>query len=389
MSDEKKDYYKILGVSKRFTDEELKKAYRRLAIKYHPDKNPNDKESENKFKEITEAYEVLSNPEKRKLYDRLGDDPFGFGYNSNNYEDDSVFKGFDDLFDRFFSGDNANKEKSSSYKEKKVDEDMPKRGRDIRYELNLTLEEAVNGKQIDMEIPREDLCSLCAGTGAKRGTQKKKCPECNGTGQISKSEGFFDIKYICPKCKGSGMEIEELCPKCNGKGSFERNKRLALNIPPGVDSGSKLKYSGQGANGVNGGPNGDLFIIIDVKNHKFFTRKDDDLICELPISFTQAVLGAEKTIKTLDNRRIKLKIPPGTPTGKILKLQGYGVKNISSNKRGDIKVKVFIEVPTEISQRQKELLLEFEKESTDKTKNKKNDNDNISKNTEPKTSNKI
>jgi molecular chaperone DnaJ len=369
-NNKKEDYYKILGVSKKANIEEIKKAYRRLAVKYHPDKNPGNIEAENKFKEITEAYKTLSDPNKRKVYDRYGDGFLGFGNGYAEGNDSEPFNGFDDIFDSFFGGFNTKNNNSNKSYNKKTDKNSPRKGRDIRYEITLSLEEAVNGKQIEMEIPREEPCTLCKGTGTKPGTSKKICSECKGTGQQSRSQGFFNIKYTCQKCKGTGYEISVPCPKCGGQGVVDKIKKVTLNIPAGVETGTKLKYSGQGGIGINGGPSGSLYIIVNVQPDSFYERQDNDLLCEMVISFTQAVLGTEVMLTTLDNKQIKLKIPPGTQNGKIFRLKGYGVKDINTNERGDINVRIHIAIPTEINERQKKLLEEFEWEFDNASENK-------------------
>lgn len=367
-NNKKDDFYKILGISKKASIEEIKKAYRKLAVKYHPDKNPGNVEAENKFKEITEAYKTLSDPNKRKIYDRYGnDDLFGFGNGFTNKTNADDFKGFDDIFDNFFGGfsssakDNQNNYKNQ-YNNVKTDANAPKKGRDIRYEINLTLQEAVNGKQIEMEIPREEPCTLCKGTGTKPGTTKKLCSDCKGTGQQSRTQGFFNVKYTCQKCKGTGYEISIPCPKCGGRGVIDKIKKVTLNIPEGVETGTKLKYSGQGSLGINGGPPGSLYIIINVQPDPFYERQDNDLLCEMRISFIQAVLGTEIMLNTPDNKQIKLKVPPGTQNGKVFRLKGYGVKDINSKEKGDINVRIQVAIPTKINERQKELLRMFENE---------------------------
>jgi molecular chaperone DnaJ len=359
MSNYKIDYYKILGVSKKSTTEEIKKAYRKLAIKFHPDKNPGNIEAENKFKEIKEAYEILSDPQQRKIYDRYKDSPFGFDFttarNKTNSSSD-FFNEFDDIFNDFFGGKTRKTSRSSSNNK------APKRGRDIRYELTLTLEEAYTGKRIEMEIPREEICSLCNGTGANQGTSKKICKTCNGKGQVTRSQGFFNLKYTCPDCNGTGIEIESPCKKCNGKGVLEKNKKVTLNIPSGVETGTKLKYSGQGSFGINGGPSGDLFVIINVKSHKTFKREGNDIIINIDIDFTDAVFGCEKSVKAINGKHIKLKIPAGTQNGTKFVLKGYGIKDLNSEDIGDMIVINNIIIPTNLTQKQKELLMEFKKE---------------------------
>ncbi len=363
MSNFKIDYYKILGISKKSSTEEIKKAYRKLAIKYHPDKNPGNIEAERKFQEINEAYEILSDPKQRKMYDNYKNSPFRFDFASKNSSSSDFFNGFDDLFNEFF-GTSFDKENKSSKSK------TPRRGRDIRYELTLTLKEASSGKQIEMEIPREEFCTLCNGTGANQGSSKNICNTCNGTGQVSRSQGFFNIKYSCPDCGGTGIEIESPCPKCKGRGVIDNHKKITLNIPAGVDSGTKLKYSGQGSSGINGGYSGDLFILITVKPHNTFLRDGTDLIYNLNISYTDAVFGCEKFVNTLNGDRIKINIPSGTQNGSKFVIKNHGIKDLNSDNIGNLLVITNIIIPTKLTQKQKELLLEFEKEM------KKNDNYN-------------
>lgn len=364
MSNNNKDYYKILGVDRSSSELEIKKAYRKLAIKYHPDKNQGDIEAEAKFKEIIEAYEVLSDSKKRKIYDRYNMTANHDKTSSSQNTKYDAFNGYDNIFNSFFKG------KKSTVTTEPEENIIPKKGRNIRYEITISLEDVAQGKKIEMEIPREETCWECKGTGGKPGTKVKICSECGGTGYLSRPEGFLDIKLKCKKCNTSGVEIETPCLNCDGRGIVEVMKKIHINIPAGVQTGTKLKYSGQGGIGIDGGPPGDLFVIIDVKEHDFFKRKNNNLFCEIPITFTQAVFGSDIFVKTLNSKKIKLNIPEGTQNGQVFKLKNQGLKDINSNDYGDIHIKVFIEVPIKLTKKQIELLKQFEKE-TDKIKEQK------------------
>lgn len=355
-----KDYYKILGVNKNASYEEIKKAYRKLAVKYHPDRNPNNSISENKFKELTEAYEVLSDPQKRKIYDSISKKKSPqFTVNKTHTQDaNGPFSGFDDIFEKYFGENFKKKENQKSTNEIKT----PKKGKDINYTLKLSLEEAFSGKKAYVMIPLYEICTACGGTGLNKGSTKTICKKCGGTGNLNKSEGFFNIKYKCPDCGGNGFIIKSPCMECNGLGVKENTKNISLNIPAGVDNGTKLKYSGYGNSGINGGIAGDLFVIIKILPNERFEKEGNDLITIVVIDFIDAILGTEITIQTIDKKNIKLAIPPGTQNNSILRLKDYGMKSINKSTRGDLHVKLNVKLPHKINDRTKELLMELKKE---------------------------
>lgn len=352
----KRDYYEILGVSRDASETEIKKAYRKLARKYHPDVNPGDKEAEERFKEINEAYEVLSDSQKRARYDQFGHagvngqggfDPGGF----ESFGDFGDF-GFDDIFDAFFGGGFGRERRNTG----------PRRGADIRYDLEISLEEAAFGVEKDIQIARMEKCPTCGGSGAKPGTEPVICPVCNGTGKIQRSQttpfGRFVNVTTCNHCHGEGRIIKEPCPRCNGSGRIRKSRKIHVKVPAGVDTGSRLRISGEGEIGEKGASPGDLYIFIKVRPHKFFTRHGDDIICEIPISFVQAALGDELEVPTLDGK-IKLKIPEGTQPGTQFRLKGKGIPHLRGYGRGDQHVKVNVVVPKKLNEKQKKILQEF------------------------------
>lgn len=356
----KRDYYEILGVSRDATEEEIKKAYRRLALQYHPDRAPEDKkkEYEEKFKEISEAYAVLSDKEKRAQYDRFGHSGIDGRY---SYEDifrgvdfDSIFEdlGFGgSIFEDFFGFDifgTGSRRKSR----------RGIRGADLRYDLTIDFEDAIKGKEVQIKIPRSERCERCNGSGIEPGYSDTICPVCNGTGQVTQSHGFFHISTTCYKCKGSGRIIKNPCKECGGSGIVKKERTLSVKIPAGVEDGTRLKIAGEGEAGRDGGPNGDLYIFISVRKHKFFERQGNDVYIEVPITIPQAVLGAEIEVPTIDNKRVKLKIPPGTESGKIFRLKGLGFPNLHGYGKGDQLVRVIIDIPKKLSAKEREL---FEK----------------------------
>ena len=341
----KEDYYHVLGVSREADEEELKKAYRKLALKYHPDRNPNDKESEEKFKEAGEAYEVLRDPEKRQMYDRFGHD----GLKGSNF---GGFAGFEDIFSNF--GD------FFGFSPRGRTRTRARKGADLRYDLQISFMEAAFGKETEIEIKRHEACPTCEATGLEPGTGPTTCPHCQGRGEVSRSQGFFTISTTCSHCGGAGQVITDPCSTCHGQGKIPKKKRITVKIPPGVETGSRLRLREEGEEGGHGGPPGDLYIVIHVELHEFFERRENDIFCQIPISFPDATLGAEIEIPTLNEART-ISIPPGTQTGEVFYLRGEGIPNLRGRKRGDQIIQVIVKTPTSLTSRQEELLLEFAK----------------------------
>jgi len=347
----KRDLYEILGVNRDASEDELKKAYRKLAMKYHPDRNPDNKEAEEKFKEAKEAYEILTDANKRAAYDRYGHagvDPSMGGGGGGGQGFDGFADAFGDIFGDIFGGGGGGRGRSNVY-----------RGADLRYNLEITLEEAARGAEKTIRIPALEECDICHGSGAKPGTQPKTCPTCGGAGQVRIQQGFFSIQQTCPKCHGSGRVIPEPCTSCGGAGRVKRQKTLEVKIPAGIDDGMRLRHSGHGEPGVNGGPSGDLYVEIHIKQHPVFQRDGDDLHCEMPISFSTAALGGEIEIPTLDGAA-NIRIPAETQSAKVFRLRGKGIRNVRSHAPGDLMVHVVVETPVKLTERQKELLREFE-----------------------------
>jgi molecular chaperone DnaJ len=346
----KKDLYEVLGVNKDASEDEIKKAYRKLAHKYHPDKNPGNPAAEEKFKEVKAAYEVLSDVQKRAAYDQYGhagiDPQAGFGAGQGGFSGGG-FSGFADIFDEIFGGRGGGGRGSAQ------------RGADLRYKVDITLEQAARGTATKIRIPTMEPCESCHGTGAKAGTQPETCPTCHGSGQIRMQQGFFSIQQTCYKCHGTGRFIPNPCPDCQGSGRVRKHKTLEIKIPAGIDEGDSIRLSGEGEVGVGGGPAGDLFVQVFLKPHEMFTRDHSDLHCEMPVSFTTAALGGEIEIPTLDGAA-RLKIPPETQTGRTFRLRGKGIRGVRSMTPGDLLCHVVVETPVNLTARQKELLEELE-----------------------------
>lgn len=340
---EKRDYYEILGVGRDATDEDMKRAYRKLAHRYHPDKNQGDKESEERFKEVNEAYEALSDPEKRRKYDLFGHGAGvgGFeGFGAGGFGDI-----FEDIFEDFFGAGTKGRRRAE-------------RGTDLRYNLELSFEEAAFGLETKINIPRMETCSSCNGTGAKSSTKVSVCPTCKGNGQIRFQQGFFTLSRTCTHCNGEGRIISDPCDKCQGRKRVRKERTISLKVPPGVETGSRLKLSDEGEAGINGGPPGDLYIVITVREHPFFIREGNDIICQVPVSFVKAALGGKVEVPTLTGT-VSLNIPPGTQPGSKLRIKGRGIADVRGYGIGDQVVKMTIEVPKKHTQKQKEILEEY------------------------------
>jgi molecular chaperone DnaJ len=346
---EQRDYYELLEVSRNANDAEIKKAYRKLAMKYHPDRNPDDSSAEEKFKEIQKAYTVLSDKQKRAAYDQFGH----AGVDTSGGGGHGGFGGFgdvfEDIFENIFSGSRGGAGRQS----------RGQRGSDLQFNIQLTLEEAALGKEVEITVPRHGSCTICEGTGAKKGTKPKNCETCNGIGQVRIQQGFFSIQQTCPSCHGEGKIISDPCPNCHGQGRIRESKKLTVKIPAGVDNGDRVRLSGEGEAGAYGGGSGDLYVQVNVKKHNIFERHDNDLHCEVPISFITATLGGSIEVPTLEGR-VTLKIPAETQTSKVFRLRSKGMKSVRGYAQGDLLCKVVVETPVNLSREQKDLLIKLQ-----------------------------
>jgi molecular chaperone DnaJ len=363
---QKEDYYELLGVAKTATEEELKKAYRKKAVQFHPDKNPGNKQAEEMFKKVSEAYEALKDPEKRAAYDRYGHAAFqqgggaprsgGAGAGGGFHDPFDIFRevfnqgGGGGIFDEFFGGGNGGAGSG--------------RGADLRYDIEISLEEAAHGAEKEISFRKLGECGHCHGSGAEPGSKRVTCPTCHGAGQVTTSRGFFQVRQVCPTCHGTGQRIEKPCAKCHGEGRVNETAKINVKIPPGVDTGNKLRSTGNGEAGVSGGPSGDLYIVVHVKDHEVFERQGDDLFCEIPIKFTLATLGGTIQVPTLQGKAT-LKIPAGTQSGTTFRLKGRGMPHLRGNAHGDQLIRVNVEVPTSLNAEQRKMLEEFGRVSGD------------------------
>ena len=350
----KRDYYEVLGVGRDATDEDIKKAYRKLAVKFHPDKNPGDKAAEEKFKELGEAYEALSDPQRRAAYNQYGHAAFdpraragrtgGGGFHDPFDIFREVFGGGGSIFDEFFGS--------------RSDPTQPQRGNDLRYDLEISFEDAARGCEREISVTKPERCDSCQGSGVEAGSKTRTCPACHGRGQVITSRGIFSIAQTCPQCQGAGRVVDKPCRACHGEGRRDHTSSIKLRIPAGVDTGARLRSAGNGEAGLRGGPPGDLYVVLHVREHEIFQRDGDDLLCEVPVSFVQAALGAEIEVPTLDGKAT-IKIPAGTQPGSQFRLKGHGVKNVQGYGKGDLHVRIDVEVPTHLTAAQKTKLQEF------------------------------
>ncbi len=354
----KRDFYDVLGVAKGASRDEIKKAYRQLAIKYHPDRNPGDKNSEERFKEATEAYEILADDRKRRAYDQYGFAGVNGMGQPTAQDFSTIFQGFEDIFgdfsgffDSFFGTTGSRRRSSRNYGQQ---------GSDLRYDMEISFLDAAFGTKREISYARAERCDTCGGTGADKGTGRKLCPTCGGSGQVRRNSGFFSIASTCPSCNGEGEIIEKPCATCRGSGLVRRNRTVTVTIPAGIEDGKRLSLAGQGDAGTNGARDGDLYIFLRVQPHELYERDGNDVYCAVPISFTQAALGSEIVVATLDDKTVRVSVPAGTQNGRILRLKGEGIPELHSPaRRGDLYIKLIVKVPTKVSARAKELLKEL------------------------------
>src|SRR5438067_1671698 len=350
----KRDYYEVLGAARGAHQDEIKRAYRKLAVKFHPDKNPDDPHAEEKFKELGEAYDVLIDVGKRAAYDRFGHAAFSqgaAGFGGGFHDPFDIFRevfggGSGGIFESFFGGAGGGRAEERQ------------RGSDLRYDMQITLEEAAFGTEKEIEIRKLDTCDQCNGSGAESGSRSINCPTCGGRGQVISARGFFQVSQTCPRCRGAGLIVEKPCRKCGGEGRVENSSRIKLKIPPGIGNGSRLRSARNGEAGIRGGPAGDLYVVVHTKEHPVFQRDEDNLYCEVPIPFALAALGGEIPVPTLEGKA-NVRVPPGTQSGQIFKLRGKGLPNVEGRGRGDLLARVVVEVPTHLNGEQRRKLEEF------------------------------
>ena len=347
-----KDFYEILGVQKNASDDEIKKSYRKLAMKYHPDRNKDDKESERKFKEVSAAYEILKDSEKRSAYDQYGHDAFRQGGMGGGQGFGDFTGGFSDIFEEFFGGGFGGSSRQRG----------PQRGNDLRYNMSVSLQEAFSGKKSQIKIPSYDGCDLCSATGSADKSGPSTCSTCAGAGKVRSQQGFFSIERPCPTCGGEGSSIKNPCLKCSGTGQIKKQKTISVTIPPGVDTGTRIRIAGEGEPGQRGAGNGDLYIFVEVQKDKLFEREEEHLFCQIPISITTAILGGEIEVPTIEGKKARLNIPQGTQSETQFRLRGKGMSILRQKNRGDMYVEANVEIPVNLSTKQKEILMQFEKE---------------------------
>ncbi len=359
----KRDYYEILGIARSASDEEIKKAYRKLAVKFHPDKNPGDKSAEDKFKELSQAYEALSDPQKRAAYDQFGHAAFdpraragnGAGARGGGFHDPmDIFRevfsgggGGGSIFESFFGGGGE-----------ETDPGGPQRGDDLRYDLEVSLEDAIHGAEKQITISKPGVCDTCSGTGAEKGSRRIACTQCGGRGRVVMSRGIFSIQQTCPRCSGAGQTLEKPCKSCTGQGRRNQSTTITLKIPAGVDDGMRLRSTGNGVAGFRGGPSGDLYVQLQVREHEIFQRDGSNLICEVPVTFSQAALGADVDVPTLSGGA-QIRLPAGTQNSTVFRLKGRGAKDLQSHGTGDLMVRITVEIPTNLNAAQRQKLEEF------------------------------
>ncbi len=355
----KRDYYEVLGVGRDASVDDIKKAYRKIAVQNHPDRNPGDKEAEDRFKEAAEAYEVLSNAEKRKAYDQfgfagvegMGGGPGSQGFSSAFRDFEDIFGDFSGIFESFFGGGGTRGRGGRR--------GGPARGSDLRYDLEISFTDAAFGTKVEVAYEREAPCEACGGTGATSGSGRKTCPTCGGAGQVRRSSGFFSVASVCPTCNGDGTVVDNPCSSCNGNGVVKKRQRVKVTIPAGIANGQRITIPRQGDAARQGGEPGDLHVVVHVLPHKHFERQGNDIYCAVPISFTQAALGADIQVPTLNGKRARVKIPAGTQHGKVLRLKNEGIPVVNSSRRGDMYIKIHVDVPKRVSGRAKDLLKEL------------------------------